>query len=88
MGKISVAEFEAKVQEKEEVVIKVRAPRGSMVEDYEYTRKSAGTQSMTEWMENRIKPCLGSFEVEIIDGEYAKPHGRTRMETLRASYDR
>lgn len=88
MTKISIVEFEAKVQEKEEVIIKVRAPRGAMVDDYAYTRKATGNQSITDWMENRIIPCVGRYEVEVIDGDYSKPHGRTKMETLRSGYER
>ena len=37
---ISVAEFEAKVLEKEEIVIKVRAASGEKVLDYTYDRKA------------------------------------------------
>jgi hypothetical protein len=88
MGKISIAEFEAKVQEKEEVVIKIRAPRGTLVDDYSYERKAAGNNSITEWIENRIKPCLDGLEVEVVDGDYSKPHGRTKMDTLRSGYER
>lgn len=88
MTEISVAEFEAKVLEKEEVVIRVRAPSGAKVRDYEYSRKAAGTQSTTEWLEGRIKPCLEGYEVTIIDGDYSAPHGRTKLETLRATYEK
>jgi len=89
MGKkISVAEFEAKVLEKEEVVIKVRAPAGTMIEDYDYSRKASGSQSTTDWLEGRIKPCIAGHEITIIDGEYSTPHGRTRLDTLRNGYER
>lgn len=88
MSKISVAEFEAKVLEKEEVVIKIRAPVGTMVEDYNYERKAAGSQSTTDWLEGRVKPCLAGNEVVVIDGDYSTPHGRTKLDTLRSSYER
>ena len=88
MSKISVADFEAKVLAKEEIVIKIRAPVGAMVDDYQYDRKAAGTQSVTDWVEGRIKPLIGSYEVTVIDGTYATPHGRTKLDTLRRSYTR
>lgn len=88
MAKISVKEFEAKVLEKEEVVIRVRAPSSAKVDDYEYERKAAGNQSTTDWLEGRIKPLLGDYEVDVLAGDYATPHGRTKLETLRSSYEK
>lgn len=88
MGKISIAEFEAKVLEKEEIVIKVRAPASTQVEDYDYDRKAAGTQSVTDWLEGRVKPALDGHEVVVIDGDYTTPHGRTKLERLRKSYEK
>jgi hypothetical protein len=88
MSTISVAEFEAKVLEQEEIVIKVRASAGTQVKDYNYSRKAAGTQSTTDWLEGRVKPCLGVNEVVVIAGDYSTPHGRTKLDTLRAGYER
>jgi hypothetical protein len=85
---ISVVEFEAKVLDKEEIVIRVRAPSGSMVSDYDYSRKASGSQSTTDWLEGRIKPYIKDFEVTIIDGDYSTPHGRTKLDTLRNGYER
>lgn len=88
MTHISVAEFEAKVLEQEEIVIRIRAPAGTKVSDYTYERKAAGTQSTTDWLEGRIKPLLNGNEVVVVDGEYATPHGRTKLERLRKSYEK
>ena len=88
MAEISVAEFEAKVFEKEEILIRIRAPSSAKVDDYNYSRKAAGSQSVTEWLEGRIKPNLKGYEVTIIDGDYTQPHGRTKLDTLRASYEK
>lgn len=88
MAQISVAEFEAKVFEQEEILIKIRAPSSAKVSDYSYTRKAAGTQSTSDWLEGRIKPLIGEFEVSVIDGAYATPHGRTKLERLRSSYEK
>ena len=86
--KISVREFEAKVLDIEEIVIRVRAPAGDEVDDYCYERKAAGNQSTTDWIQGRLRPLLGDFEIEVVAGDYAAPHGRTRLETLRASYEK
>lgn len=88
MSDISVSEFEAKVLEQEEIVIRVRAPAGTKVSDYTYTRKAAGNTSVTDWLEGRIKPYLKGIEVVVIGGDYAAPHGRTKLETLRSSYEK
>lgn len=88
MAKISVKEFEAKVLEKEEIVIRVRAPSSSQVKDYLYERKAAGNQSTTDWLDGRIKPLLGGLEVEVLAGDYTTPHGRTKLDTLRSSYEK
>ena len=86
--KISVREFEAKVLDIEEIVIRVSAPVGDEVDDYCYERKAAGNQSTTDWIQGRLRPLLGGFEIEVVAGDYAAPHGRTRLETLRASYEK
>lgn len=88
MAKITVRQFEEKVLEKEEVVIVIRAPSGAMVEDYEYERKAAGNTSVTDWVEQRIKPCLNNSEFTIVSGDHAHPHGRTKLETLRNGYEK
>jgi hypothetical protein len=88
MAKISVREFETKVLEREEIVIRVRAPSGTKVEDYDYARKAAGNQSISSLLDGRIRPLIGDYEVDVLDGNYATPHGRTRLATLRASYER
>jgi len=85
---ISVAEFERKVEELEEIVIRIRAPADAKVRPYEYDRKGAGTQSTTEWKAGRIQPLIGDFAVEIIDGNHKSPHGRTKLATLRKSYEK
>lgn len=88
MAKISVAEFEAKVMAKEEILIRVRAPSGTRIDDYDYERKAAGNQSTTDWLDGRIRPLIGGHEVDVIGGDYTTPHGRTKLDTLRASYEK
>ncbi len=88
MGEISVSELEAKILAQEEIVIRIRARSSARVLDYEYERKAAGTQSITDWLEGRVKPLIGDNEVSVIDGAYSTPHGRTRLDTLRRSYEK
>ncbi len=83
---VSVAEFEASVLEMEDIIIRVRAPIGAKVLKYPYQRKAAGSQSVSEFIEGRIKPLLCGYEFSIIDGNYGQPHGRLRLENLRDSY--
>lgn len=88
MAQISVTEFEAKVLAQEEIIIRVRAPSGTKVSDYTYERKAAGNQSITDWLEGRIKPLLNGYEVVVVDGDYTTPHGRTKLERLRSGYEK
>lgn len=88
MAQISVAEFEAKVFAQEEIVLKIRAPSGTKVDDYTYERKAAGTQSVTDFLEGRIKPLIDGNECVIVDGDYTTPHGRTKLERLRNGYEK
>lgn len=81
-------EIEQTIFDLEEVRITIRAPTNITMGDYIYTRKAAGNASITEWLLQRVIPIIGGYEVVVIDGTGAIPHGRTKMETLRASYGR
>lgn len=83
---ISVADFEDKVWTLEGVRIVVRAAQGEMVEDYDYSRKAASNSSITDWGNGRVKPLLGGKDYYIVDGSGTRPHGRTKMDTVRDSY--
>ena len=88
MPQISVRDLEKRIFELEEVVITIRAPSDAKVEDYPYERKAAGNTSVTDWIEGRVKPLLGGYEASIINGDYSSPHGRTKLSTLRDSYEK
>lgn len=83
---ISVCEFERKILEREEIVVRVRAPVGTQVHDYVFDRKAEDNQTVSEWLKKRVKPLLSGLEVAVISGNYTTPHGRTYLETLRDSY--
>lgn len=85
---MNVGEFEKRVLEVEEVVIRVRANTSTDIGDFDYQRQAGGGTSVSDWLEKRINPLLNGHEASIIDGGYARPHGRTLMKTLRSSYER
>ena len=83
-----VSEFEQAVFELEDIVIRIRARVGEEVDDYDYARQASGATSVTNWLYTRICPRMRGHEVSIVDGNGQTPHGRTKVETLRASYER
>lgn len=82
-----VDEFEKKVLELEEIVIRIRAPGNKEVGEYDYERQASGGTSVTKWLQTRINPLLENYEYSIIDGRYQHPHGRTSLQRLRESYE-
>lgn len=82
------SEIEQAVFDLEEVRIVIRASVREHLGDFDYDRKAAGNSSVTDWLDQRIRPLIGAFTVVVVDGTGALPHGRTKMETLRASYGR
>jgi phage major head subunit gpT-like protein len=90
MAQIGVRDFEKKVRELEEISIVIHAPSSTKVEDYAYKKKAASTAFLSEWIDTRVKPALNGNEFSIINAEYVAdtPHGRTKLETLRSSYER
>lgn len=85
---VTVEEFESAVLRLEEVVIRIRAPIHTVVEPYDYIRKAGGTSSITEWLHTRILPKIGDLSVSVLDGFVREAHGRTRLSTLRGTYER
>ena len=85
---MTVFEFEQRVLDLEEIVIRIRAPGYQEVDDYDYQRQAAGTTSVSDWLRTRIPPRILEIGVSIVDGNLREPHGRTRLSTLRASYER
>jgi hypothetical protein len=87
--RITAREFEAKVLEKEDVVVRLRCPPNQEVNDYDYVRKVPDKSSLTEWLEQRVNPRIGEAQCDIIDGHsFQRPHGRTSMGKLRSTYER
>lgn len=83
---VSASELERQIFQLEEIKVVIRCPRSQILPEYPYQRKAAANTSVTEWLESRIKPIIGNFEVDIIKGDGNSPHGRTSLETVRRSY--
>ena len=80
-------EIEQAVFELEEIRIVIRADTTKQLGAYQYARKAAENASISEWLEQRIKPIIMGNSVVVVDGNGNVPHGRTRLSTLRASYE-
>jgi hypothetical protein len=87
-GTLTALEIEQAVFELEEIRIVIRAPANGNFEPYQYTRKAAENASIAEWLEQRVKPIINGHGVVVVDGNGNIPHGRTRLSTLRASYEK
>ncbi len=81
-------DIEQAVFELEEVRIVIRAAPNTVLDDYNFVRKAADNSSLNEWLEQRIRPIIRGNSVVVVDGSGNVPHGRTKMATLRASYER
>lgn len=86
MPNISATELERQIFEKEEIRVVIRCPRNIQFDEYTYERKTAANTSITDWYNTRLKPILGEYDADIIDGYGTNPHGRTGIERVRNSY--
>lgn len=83
---MNVTEFEDAVWAIEGVRIVVRSRIGSEVDDYDYQRGAQDTWRVSQLLENRIQPRIGTREVVVLQGDGEQPHGRVILRTLRSSY--
>ena len=84
---VTASELEEQIFDKEGVRIVIRAGKDTRFAPYNYKRKASETMSKNNWYMSRVKPILGDFEGEIIDGTGDIPHGRTQMKRIRDSYN-
>jgi hypothetical protein len=85
---MTASEIEQAVFDLEEIRIVIRSPSREQLGDFVYSRKAAGSASITEWLDQRILPVVNGHSVVVVDGTGALPHGRTKLEKLRDSYER
>lgn len=88
----SVFDFERQVFEKEGVRVIVRSNgTGVDIPDYSYVRQASDNTRLSDFIENRIAPCLNSqnlsFSIVAGDGN-ASVHGNTKLEKIRDSYEK
>lgn len=79
-------ELEQVIFDVDEIRVVVRASLSTDLDDYNYVRKAAGTVSLTDWLDQRIKPLLRGHDVAVVNGNGVSPHGRTQIEKIRSSY--
>lgn len=83
---MNVREFEDAVWAIEGVRIVIRSRSNTEIDDYDYQRGAQDTWRISQLLENRIAPKIGSREVVALQGDGEQPHGRVILRTLRASY--
>ena len=83
---MKVNEFEKRVREVEKIRIVVRANESTPVQDYPYSKAADENWTVTDLLNKRIYPCLGDYSVEAVKSDGSKPHGGTKLKTLRESY--
>lgn len=86
IASVTASELEEQIFDKEGVRIVIRAGKETRFAPYSYERKASATMSKNSWYMSRVKPILGDYEGEIIDGTGDAPHGRTQMKKIRDSY--
>jgi len=89
MPEFTASDIERQIFEKEEIRVIIRAPQDERFpKGYEYDRKSAVSTSAKVWIDKRLSPIIDNFEATIIDGNGQIPHGKTKLETIRKSYNK
>ena len=86
MGKVSATDLERQIFENEEIKVVIRCSKETLFDEYNYDRKAAVNTSITDWYNTRLKPIIGNYDADIIDGYGTNPHGRTGIEKVRNSY--
>lgn len=78
-------DFEEAFWDVEGIVIVLRCDEDTDVGDYQYQRAAAGDTTLSELRRGR----LADLEVPYVihDGDVEQPHGRTRLSSIRESYN-
>lgn len=83
---IDVSALEALVFEKEDIRIVVRAPIRTTVKDFTFERRAADSTSVEDWLNSRIRPLIGDYEVVVVPGNAFNVHPRSTLSLIRNSY--
>ena len=78
-------DFEEKFWDTEGIVIVLRCPENEEVGDYDYERAAAGDTTLSELKRGRLSTLEVSYVIH--DGDAEVPNGRTKLSTIRNSYN-
>jgi type I restriction enzyme M protein len=56
------------------------------VDDYPYVNAANRSWTVAKWRDQRFWPCYWDYDVHVLDATGSPVHGRTQLDTVRASY--
>jgi len=83
---MNVKEFEDAVWATERIRVAIRAVANSEVGDYGYQNAAQGNRNIKWFLDTRIRPRVGDYDVVVIGGDGKQPYGGTYIQTVRDSY--
>lgn len=83
---INAAELSKQIKEVEGIDVSISAPLNAVFDPYPYVRAAWGSMNVTELKEKRLKPAARGYNVEVFDGQGRIAHGKTKVDTLRGTY--
>lgn len=81
-----VDDFEKAVWETDKILIRIRAPGETRVEEYDFSNEADQGFSVARWLSTRITDRLKGHKVSVIYGDYTEAHRNRRLRTVRNSY--
>ena len=78
----TVREFETVVYGIEGIRIIVRANQEELVEPYNYQIAAPQHWTINEWLDNRVRPCIGEYDISVTDGNGNDPHRLTQLRNV------
>ena len=78
----TVHEFETVVYGIEGIRIIVRANQGTLVEPYDYQNAAPRHWTINEWLDKRVRPCIGSYDISVTDSNGNDPHRGTQLRNV------
>lgn len=79
-------DFEDKFYSVEGIVIVLRCDPAQEVANYEYIRAASGDATLAELRQGRL--AILDVPYVIHNGDVVEPHGKTRLSSIRDSYNR
>ena len=84
---VTIMAFEDAVWEVEGVRVVVRDRSDFRIgRDYGYERAAKASWRVSELLDKRVRPAVDDREVAVVEGGGSRPHGKTLLRTVRASY--